>query len=52
MIEGDTAGYHFYPADGRVAAWLADAGLAAVDEAEEWLEGYGYRHLLVRPRQS
>jgi ubiquinone/menaquinone biosynthesis C-methylase UbiE len=52
VIEGDTAGYHFYPAEGRVASWLVDAGLAVVDEADEWLDGYGYRHLLVRPRQT
>jgi ubiquinone/menaquinone biosynthesis C-methylase UbiE len=50
VIEGDTAGYHFYPADERVAAWLADAGLESVDEADEWLDGYGYRHLLLRVR--
>jgi 2-polyprenyl-3-methyl-5-hydroxy-6-metoxy-1,4-benzoquinol methylase len=52
VIEGDTAGYHFYPADGRVAAWLVDAGLLVVDEADQWLDGYGYRHLLVRARQT
>lgn len=50
VIEGDTAGYHFYPADGRVATWLADAGLELVDQADEWLDGYGYRHLLLRVR--
>jgi len=52
VIEGDTGGYHFYPADGRVAAWLVDAGLAVVYEADEWLDGYGYRHLLARAGQS
>ena len=50
VIEGDTAGYHFYPADERVTAWLADAGLELVDEADEWLDRYGYRHLLLRVR--
>ena len=48
VIEGDTAGYHFYADRDRIRGWLADAGLEVVDEADEWLDGYGYRHLLLR----
>ncbi len=48
VIEGDTAGYHFYPDRDRVFGWLTEAGFAVVDQAEEWLDGYGYGHLLVR----
>jgi ubiquinone/menaquinone biosynthesis C-methylase UbiE len=52
VVEGDTAGYHFYPAAEQVADWLDDEGLAVVEEADEWLDGYGYQHLLVRTRPS
>ncbi len=52
VVEGDTAGYHFYPAEEQVSDWLADAGLEVVEEADEWLDGYGYHHLLVRTRQT
>jgi ubiquinone/menaquinone biosynthesis C-methylase UbiE len=48
LVEGDTAGYHFYPDRQRVDGWLADAGFLPVDGADEWLDGYGYRHLLMR----
>jgi len=48
VIEGDTAGYHFYPDRDRVLGWLTEAGLEVVDEADEWLDGYGYHHLLMR----
>ena len=48
VIEGDTAGYHFYPERDRVGRWLDEAGLTIVAEEDEWLDGYGYRHLLVR----
>ncbi len=47
VIEGDTAGYHFYPDRDRVLAWLGDAGFALVEEANEWLDGYGYHHMLL-----
>jgi ubiquinone/menaquinone biosynthesis C-methylase UbiE len=43
-----TGGYHHYPDREQVARWLADAGFAVVDDADEWLDGYGYHHLLVR----
>jgi SAM-dependent methyltransferase len=47
-VGSDTGGYHFYPSRDQVAVWLADAGLVIVEEADEWLDGYGYHHLLVR----
>jgi ubiquinone/menaquinone biosynthesis C-methylase UbiE len=48
VIAGDTGGYHHYAERERVSGWLADAGLQVVDEEDEWLEGYGYRHLFLR----
>ena len=50
LIDGDTAGYHFYPDRERADRWLADAGFHPADQADEWLDGYGYRHLLVQRR--
>ena len=48
LVEGDTAGYHFYPDREQVDGCLASVGLGTVDLADEWLDGYGYRHLLMR----
>jgi ubiquinone/menaquinone biosynthesis C-methylase UbiE len=48
VIEGDTAGYHFYADRDRIEGWLTDAGFEVVEDADEWLDGYGYRHLLLR----
>jgi 2-polyprenyl-3-methyl-5-hydroxy-6-metoxy-1,4-benzoquinol methylase len=48
VVAGDTGGYHFYPDRDRVGGWLADAGLEIVEDTDEWLGGYGYRHLLLR----
>jgi ubiquinone/menaquinone biosynthesis C-methylase UbiE len=48
VIEGDVAGYHYYPGRDRALAWLAEAGFAVVDEAFDQQEGWGYRHLIVR----
>lgn len=48
VIEGDTAGYHYYPGRDRVMAWLAAEGLQVLDEAFDQQEGWGYRHLLLR----
>jgi SAM-dependent methyltransferase len=42
-----TGGYHHYPPRDRVHAWLRDAGFAVADDADEWLGGYGYHHLLL-----
>jgi len=48
VIEGDTAGYHYYPGRARVDAWLESEGLALVGEAIDQQDGWAYRHLLVR----
>jgi SAM-dependent methyltransferase len=50
IIEGDTAGYHYYPGRDRVAGWLDAEGLAIVDEGFDQEDGWGYRHFLVRGR--
>ena len=51
VIEGDTAGYHYYPGRSRVGDWLAAEGLEVVAEASDWeQEGWGYWHLLLRGR--
>jgi 2-polyprenyl-3-methyl-5-hydroxy-6-metoxy-1,4-benzoquinol methylase len=44
----DTGGYHFYADRHQVQRWLAEAGFELIDEADEWLEGYGYHHLILR----
>lgn len=41
----DGVGYHYYPERADIDAWLLDAGLRTVDEAE----ADGYLHLLLRP---
>jgi SAM-dependent methyltransferase len=48
VVEGDTAGYHYYPGRPRVMGWLADSGLEVVDEASDEQAGWGYWHLLLR----
>lgn len=51
VIEGDTAGYHYYPGRERVLAWLEAQGLDLVDEGFDQEDGWGYWHLLVRSRR-
>ncbi len=48
LVEGDTAGYHFYPDREQVDRWLTSAGFETVESADEWFDGYGYHHLLLR----
>jgi SAM-dependent methyltransferase len=48
VIEGDTAGYHYYPGREQALAWLRDGGFEVVAEDLEWNDDWGYRHLLVR----
>lgn len=50
VIEGDTAGYHFYPDRAQVELWLRDAGFDIIEEADEPFDGYAYHHLLLRTR--
>ena len=50
VIEGDVAGYHFYPGRDRVASWLEAEGLTVVEEAFDQEVGWGYRHLLLGQR--
>jgi SAM-dependent methyltransferase len=48
VIEGDTAGYHYYPGRPQVQEWLAAEGLEVVAEASDWEDDWGYWHLLLR----
>jgi SAM-dependent methyltransferase len=55
VVEGEVilhdpdAYYHHYPPMERVRAWLADAGFAIEEEAEEpWHEAFTYYHVLAR----
>jgi len=50
VIEGDTAGYHYYPGRDRVLSWVAAEGLEVVEEAFDREDDWGYRHLLLRSR--
>ena len=47
VIEGDTAGYHYYPGRERVREWLTAEGLELLDEATDQEEGWAYWHLFV-----
>jgi ubiquinone/menaquinone biosynthesis C-methylase UbiE len=52
VIDGDTAGYHYYPGRERVLGWLGEEGLTVIEEAfgpEEW---GGYRHFLLRSARA
>ena len=48
VVEGDVAGYHFYPGRERVIGWIAAEGLDIVDEGFKQEDGWGYRHFLLR----
>jgi SAM-dependent methyltransferase len=48
VIQGDVAGYHYYPGRDQVIRWLSAEGLELVDEAFDQEDGWGYRHLLLR----
>lgn len=50
VVEGDVAGYHYYPGRDQVLRWLAAARLDVVTEAFDQEDGWGYRHLLLRSR--
>ncbi len=48
MIEGDVAGYHYYPGRDQVMEWFAQQALTIVDEGFKQENGWGYRHFLLR----
>jgi SAM-dependent methyltransferase len=50
IIEGDTAGYHYYPGRTQVMTWFDAEGLDVVDEGFDQEDGWGYRHWLLRDR--
>jgi SAM-dependent methyltransferase len=47
VVEGDAAGYHYYPGRDRVRSWLAEAGLSIIDEMTDQEDGWAYWHLLL-----
>jgi len=50
IVEGDTAGYHYYPGRERAIDWLEAEGFVLVAEGHDQEDGWGYRHFLVRDR--
>jgi ubiquinone/menaquinone biosynthesis C-methylase UbiE len=48
VIEGNVAGYHYYPGRDRVIGWFATAGLKIIDEGFSQEDGWGYRHFLLQ----
>jgi ubiquinone/menaquinone biosynthesis C-methylase UbiE len=48
VVEGNVAGYHYYPGRERVLNWLSDAGLDVLDEGYGPENSWGYRHFLLR----
>jgi len=48
IVEGDPAGYHYYPSREQILRWLAAEGLVVVEEAFDQESGWGYLHFLVR----
>lgn len=50
VVEGDVAGYHYYPGRAKVMQWLTETGWDVEDEGYTQEDGWGYRHLLlIRP---
>jgi len=50
VIEGDVAGYHYYPSRAQVTRWLESADLAIVEEDTEPADGWSYWHLILQAR--
>jgi ubiquinone/menaquinone biosynthesis C-methylase UbiE len=48
VVEGDVAGYHYYPHREQVLAWLDSENLELIDERFKKEDGWGYRHFLMR----
>ena len=47
VIEGDVAGYHYYPGRQQVVRWFESEGLEILDQATEQHEDWAYWHLLL-----
>jgi SAM-dependent methyltransferase len=48
VVEGDVAGYHYYPGRQRVTRWLETEGLEIVEADTEAQGSWAYWHLLLR----
>jgi ubiquinone/menaquinone biosynthesis C-methylase UbiE len=48
IVEGDVAGYHYYPGRDQAVGWFGRERLAIVDEGFRRDNGWGYRHFLLR----
>jgi ubiquinone/menaquinone biosynthesis C-methylase UbiE len=48
VVEGDVAGYHYYPSRDQVMDWIEAERLYIVDEGFKQEDGWGYRHFLLR----
>jgi SAM-dependent methyltransferase len=48
VVEGDVAGYHYYPGRAQVLDWFAAEGLEVIEEGFKQDNGWGYRHFLLR----
>jgi hypothetical protein len=51
IVEGDVAGYHYYPGREQTAGWFERENLAIVDEGFRRDDGWGYRHFLLHAGQ-
>ena len=47
VVDGDVAGYHYYPGRAQVTGWLNAADLQVIDEGFSQEDGWGYRHFLL-----
>jgi ubiquinone/menaquinone biosynthesis C-methylase UbiE len=47
IVEGDVAGYHYYPGREHVVQWFGREGLGVIDEGFKQEDGWGYRHFLL-----
>jgi SAM-dependent methyltransferase len=52
IVEGDVAGYHYYPGREQAVEWFERENLAIVDEGFRRDDGWGYRHFLLRASQQ
>jgi SAM-dependent methyltransferase len=48
VVDGDVAGYHYYPGRAQVTDWLRAADLQIIDEGFSQEDGWGYRHFLLQ----